>query len=148
MKKQASDSIHLFQLRSVPVANQAVAIKATSEDKLQLSVPFNRTHWSKAVRHLLPLSEETNIELDRLGAEIFALCDGEHTVEELIDCHKDRWKLSFFESRAMILQFLQHLMRHNFIALETPAETASTSLRKTEDDHCNDTHKTDALEGH
>ena len=125
VKKQESGSIHLLQLRSIPVANQAVAIKATSADKLRLSVPFNQTHWSKAARHLLPLSQEKNIELDQLGAEIFALCNGQHTVEEIIDIHKDRWNLSFFESRATILQFLQHLMRHNFIAIGTPEQSMS-----------------------
>src|ERR1051325_1847206 len=111
--------IHLVQLNSVPVANQAVTIGIAAQGGLKLSVPFRRPNWSKAVRYLLPMSSAKIIELDQLGTEIFALCDGAHTVEEIIDIHKDRWKLSFFESRAMILQFLLHLARFGFIGLET-----------------------------
>jgi hypothetical protein len=119
----------LTQLRSIPVANEAVRRQAVGDDKMQISVPFHQPGWAQSVRILFPISKEKSVELDRLGAEIFALCDGTRTVEQIIDLHQDRWQLSFFESRAMILQFLQHLVKHSFVVLVAPAENLRASAR-------------------
>ncbi|MCG3147145.1 MAG: hypothetical protein PCFJNLEI_00582 [Verrucomicrobiae bacterium] len=108
-----TDNTLLFQLHSVPVPNRAV----TPSGPGQLSVPLRHPFWARWLRLVLPLSKEKKIELDKRGNEILALCDGQRTVEELIDLHKDRWHLSFFESRAMILQFLRQLLRHNLIVI-------------------------------
>jgi hypothetical protein len=123
MKATATDPLSwLTQLRSIPVANQAIARVSADGGRLRLSLTLNQPGWAKSLRVLFPISKEKNVELDRLGAEIFAWCDGTRTVEQIIDCHKDRWHLSFFESRAMILQFLHHLVKHSFVVLVAPAE--------------------------
>lgn len=121
----------LLQLLSVPVVNEAATQRPTPGDTLHLTVPLQQPVWAQALRFLLPFSREKNAELDRFGAEIFAWCDGTRTVEEIIDLHKARWQLSFFESRAMILQFLELLMRHGFLAMiAPPADELAERLAK------------------
>lgn len=111
----------VIQLHSVPVRNEAVLRGPSPDGQVRLSVPLNQPAWSRSLRVLFPISKEKNVELDRLGGEIFRWCDGARTVEEIIDLHKDRWQLSFFESRAMILGFLRQLLRHDFIAMVAPS---------------------------
>lgn len=91
----------------------------------RLSVPLRQPKWVRWVRPVFPISKEKQVELDKLGAEIFALCDGHRTVEEIIDRHKDRWHLSFFESRAMILQFLRDLMKRDLIVMKVTSGAAA-----------------------
>src|SRR5262245_19447794 len=119
-------SLSHIQLASTPVRNEAVTSRVIAEGGLRLSLPLEYGQWSKTAGLLLPLSKERNVELDRLGAEILAVCDGEHTVEQIIDAHKARWKLPFCESRAMILTFLQHLVRHNFISIVVPPKESGS----------------------
>jgi hypothetical protein len=109
-----------IQLASRPLVNEAARQARTAGDGLEVSVPLQRRAWGEALRHVLPLSGERNVELDRFGAEFFALCDGEHTVEQLIGLYMDRWLLSFFEARALVLSYLRTLMRHGLVALVAP----------------------------
>lgn len=103
-------------LRSVPIPNQAV----THLGARRFAVPLQQPGWVRWVRPLFPISKERKVELDKLGAEVLAWCDGHRTVEEIIDLHKDRWQLSFFESRGMILQFLQQLEQRKLIVIASP----------------------------
>jgi len=105
-------------LQSIPVPNQAVTRMADG----RLSVPLRHPTWLRWVRPVLPISKEKKVELDKLGTEVLALCDGHRTIEQIIDLHKDRWHLSFFESRAMILQFLRQLLQRNLIVIASPRE--------------------------
>ena len=110
-----------IQMASRPVANRAVTVARTDDGKLELSVPTEKRDWRRQLRRVLPLPEEKNVELDYLGAEFFSLCDGERTVEEIVDDYMKRWNLSFFEARGLVLQFLRALMRSGLVALATPA---------------------------
>jgi hypothetical protein len=111
----------MTDLQAIPVPNQAVIRHGGG----RFSVPLRQPAWVRWVRPVFPISKEKNVQLDKLGAEIYALCDGRRTVEEIIDLHKDRWRLSFFESRAMILQFLRQLLERNLIVLLPPRDGTS-----------------------
>ena len=108
------------QLRSVPALNDAVTVERKDAGTVVLRVPLQERGWSRALRRLLPISHERKMELDALGAEVLLLCDGRHTVEQLVDLHMERWQLSFFEARAMILYLLKRLMKHEFVVLLAP----------------------------
>jgi len=116
-----------LQLRSVPMLNEAVRVEREAADKVLLTVSLEHHGWSRWLRRLLPLSMCRRLELDRLGAEVLSLCDGQHTVEEIIDRHRERWQLSFFEARGMVFSFLRRLMRHDFVVLVTPAPAETIS---------------------
>ena len=70
---------------------------------------------------ILPLSDFKNLELDWVGRSVFNLIDGRRTVEDIIDAHMERWHLSFFESRAGVMQFLRDLVKRGVVALLAPA---------------------------
>jgi len=119
---RTGDGLLELQLRSIPLRNEAGQVKPTTEGKTEIIVPLRHRWWSRLLQHVLPLSDTKRVELDEIGAAVYALCDGEHTVEELIELHRERWKLSFFEARAMIFAFLRQLMCRNLILLATPRE--------------------------
>ena len=109
-----------FQLDTRPVLNRAVTTKRTDDGGMRLSIELNRGALAKLLGSVLPLSSRKNVELDPLGAEILSRCDGECTVGDLIEQLEERWKLSFFEARGLVLQFLRDLMRRNIIVLAAP----------------------------
>jgi len=119
--EQGLASVLELQLASRPILNRAVRVSRLDSGGAQLSVPLQDRTWANLLRHLLPLSEQKNMQLDPLGSEILARCDGEHTVEALIDWLQARWQLSFFEARGMVLHFLRSLMKDNVIVLVAPS---------------------------
>jgi hypothetical protein len=108
------------QLRAVPVLNRDVVVTPLDGGRLKLSVPRTYRWWERPVKWLLVLSDVKHLELDPLGAAVFSLLDGRHTLEEIIDAHSERWKLSFFESRGLVLSFLERLMKWNVVLVRIP----------------------------
>jgi hypothetical protein len=106
-----------LQLASCPVRNRAVTETPLPDGGVRLSVPLAVPPWLVRLRWLLPLSDARRIDLDELGAALWAQCDGTHPVEALIDQQAARWQLSFFEARAMVLFWLQRLMRAGMLGL-------------------------------
>ena len=107
------------QLRSIPMKNEAVTVRQRGQ-AAEVAVPMQQRAWSRFLGHFLKLSKQKSVELDELGTEIYEMCDGVNTVEDIIDSHQQRWKLSFFESRAMVLQFMKQMMRRNLIVIVAP----------------------------
>ena len=123
----ASTQLLELQLGSKPVANEAVRSEQGEDGRVRVTVPLKHRGWSRALSHILPLSTERNVELDVLGSQVLSQCDGEHTVEDLIDWFEQRWKLSFFEARGLILHFLEQLMKRGLIAVIAPADSEANS---------------------
>jgi hypothetical protein len=125
MKKEQPElrALLQMQLTAVPIVNQAVQEFPFSSGGLRLSIRLQRRGWSRVLGGLLPLSHEKKLELDPIGAEVFQMFDGQHTLEEIIDIYRERWNLSFFESRAVILEFLRRLGRYDLILFKIRAPT-------------------------
>ena len=108
------------QLAARPVANEAIRAEPAADGGLDLFVPLRHRGWSRLVKRLLPLSDERRVTLDRFGAEFFGLCDGERTLEAIVGLYMERWRLSFFEARALVVGYLRDLMRRGLVILLAP----------------------------
>lgn len=109
-----------IQMRSTPIRNDAAQITASTPEKTHISIPLRHRPLARLLKHVLPLSSAKNLELDALGMELYALCDGQHTVEQMVDLHCEKWNLSFFEARAMVLSYLRQLLQRNLILVLRP----------------------------
>src|SRR5579862_3011851 len=89
-------------LQSRPVANRAMKVEAYSGGVV-VTVPQKNPRWAPLLRWLLPLSKERRIELDAIGTWVLELCDGRHTVAQVIDAVGEKHHLSFQEARAAVL---------------------------------------------
>jgi hypothetical protein len=113
-----------WQLDLRPVRNQAVTSEPLADGKSRLSVPLAHRRWSRLLQQVLPLRNAKDVELDELGTELLSWCDGETTFETMIGRYQQRWNLSFFEARSLLIQFFQSLLRRNIIvvAADSPGE--------------------------
>lgn len=108
------------QLESRPLVNEVVTVQEINGPGLRLTTPLAENRRGRFLRRILPIRQEKTIELDALGAELFRLIDNQRTVEEMVDLHRERWRLTFFEARAMVLEFLKTMMARNIIVLLAP----------------------------
>ena len=113
-------------LEAVPVRNAHVKAKPLPEDPHRLEVEVEllyRTPLQRLLRRLLRASPTKRYRLDRLGTRVYGMIDGRKTYGELVDEFAAAEKLTFFESRALLGQFLQHLSRRGLVvaAMRRPA---------------------------
>lgn len=85
--------------------------------------------WVKRTRRLLPplswivpFREESVTRLDRLGGRIWALCDGNHSVEDIVDAVAAQHRLTFHESRVAVVGYLKDLIQRGVLAIEMAEE--------------------------
>jgi len=115
---QQQDEQFRQALQAVPVRNAHVRATPLPEDPLRLEVEVEllyRTPVQRFLRRLLRASPTKRYKLDRLGTRVYGMIDGRKTYGELVDEFAAAEKLTFFESRALLGQFLQHLARRGLV---------------------------------
>ena len=104
-------------LAAVPVVNRAVR-QETRGEALVLFVPLRRRWWMAGpVSWWLPLRRERGVALDRLGREVWDLCDGRRDLEAVVDRFAQRHRLGFHEARLTVMQFLKMLVERKLLVL-------------------------------
>jgi hypothetical protein len=122
------DIDHRTILGATPVRNQAVHAQAKGADELLLFVPLRDRWYMKApFRWILPLSKERVVNLDRLGTQVWQWCDGQTTVEQIVDRFATTHRMGFHESRLAVSQFLRDLMGRDLIVVIGDASAGESS---------------------
>ncbi len=107
---------------SVPVVNQLITVEYDAEDNAVLNVPRKRTKMLKWMAKIFRIPPYKQIELDELGTYTIELCDGEHTVSEIIDKFADQYDLNHREAEVSMLSYLKTLSKRGIVAFSVPEE--------------------------
>jgi hypothetical protein len=111
-------------LDAVPTANAAVRVERRGESVV-LYVPIRRRFWmGPPLSWLLPFRNERGFALDALGEEVFSACDGQRTLEQIVEAFAARHRIRFHEARLAVTQFLKTLSERNLVALVFPGAEA------------------------
>jgi hypothetical protein len=100
----------------IPTQNRAVR-EEQNAGTVVLYAPIRWSWWLRALSWLLPLRRERGFALDALGQEVWRACDGERTVEMIVEAFAERHRVRFHEARQSVLTFLKLLSERNLIAI-------------------------------
>ncbi len=107
-------------LDAVPVRNQAVRSEKYGEGLL-LKTPIAPRWWmGPPFSWLMAYRKERGVALDKLGAEVWEACDGDTTLETIIERFADRHRIRFHEARISVMQFLKMLVQRKVMAVVVP----------------------------
>lgn len=108
-------------LGAIPTPNAAVRVER-SAGSVVLYVPIRRRFWMAPLSWFLPFRSERGFALDALGAEVFEACDGQRTLERIIEDFAARHRVRFHEARLAVTQFLSSLCERNLVVMAVPEE--------------------------
>ena len=112
------------QLSSIPVRNQRViATLCPPETTPVLEVPLQYPAWMAPLRLLLGMPDRRRLRLDPIGQQVYESIDGQKTFENLIDSFAAQHKLTFFESRGLLMTHIQNLMKNNLVVVGIKRQT-------------------------
>ena len=106
-------------LKAVPVRNAHVFV-SPGPNPGELSLEVELAYKSAAMRilrDLFGLSSRKKFVLDRIGAAFY---ESKKNLETLADAFAAREKLTFFESRALVGQYLQTLTKRGLVVATMP----------------------------
>lgn len=103
-------------LRLYPLRNPAVRYETRDNGCIVLIVPVRPRGLMKLFQRLFKLPREHRIELDETGSTVWNLCDGQHSVESMVQKLTRQYKLERREAEYALFAFLDTLARRGFIA--------------------------------
>ena len=85
---------------------------------MRVSVRKKRPRWLVfPLTLIIRLRLKTNIKLDRLGTNILDFCDGQKTVENIIDAFCNEYALTFHEGRVSVTKYLRELIHRGILVI-------------------------------
>ncbi len=104
------------QLTAIPIPNHEVE-KDLRRDLLLVKVQLRYKGINKLFAKLLKLATIKQYQIDGVSFELYQLMDGKRNIEDLIDFLSEKYQLSFFESRGLILHYLHILTQKGVIVI-------------------------------
>lgn len=125
MKSNAKNTPQLTfetQLQSVPVRNERVRITRPEDNAGALIVEVDLSYRGIVglLSRLFHPRKSKKFQLEGLAREIYERIDGRRSLEQFIDDLMAGHKLTFFEARALIVQYLKILMERGLIVIAAP----------------------------
>jgi hypothetical protein len=103
-------------LRLYPIRNAVVRFEQREDGVYILIVPIQPRGIFGWFSRIFKLPREHKIELDEIGSAVWALCDGKHAVESIVQRLVQQYTLERREAELSLFAFLNTLARRGFIA--------------------------------
>ncbi|MDA0840367.1 MAG: PqqD family protein [Planctomycetota bacterium] len=104
-------------LKARAIQNAAAEIELENDGSIILVVKNKRpSFFFPPLSWLIRPADEQRVSLDRLGSEVWRLCDGQ-TVERVIDRFAEEHGLSFHEARVAVTGYLKSLVERGALAI-------------------------------
>jgi hypothetical protein len=105
-------------LAAIPIRNAELTSTTEGEDRIVLRVPIRKKWYTSApFTWIFPFRTHRAVELDPLGCQVWAACDGINSIERIIEQFSATNHLSFHEARLGVLEFLKSLTRRGIIVI-------------------------------
>ena len=102
-------------LGSRPVRNENLSVEETEGGGLRIAARRRDDWWIRLLNVVLPIPRERRIELDVVGRQVWELCDGEHTLRDMIEVFQERHKLTRMEAEWSLRNYLKDLGKRHLV---------------------------------
>lgn len=105
-------------LEARPLRNNAVRIEKDSKKNVIIYVKASRPKYLvPPLSWIVPFRPERRVILDRLGTQVWNLCNGERTVENVVDIFGEQHHLTFHEARVAVTGYIKILTQRGVLAI-------------------------------
>ena len=120
--KPAAGASWRDMLAARPVRNQAANVTLAG-DTLSVSVPLRRPGFLvPPLSWIVRPGAARRLVLDTLGKQVWEQCDGQRTVEQIVDAMADAHGLTFHEARVATTNYLKQLVERGALAIVTAGD--------------------------
>ncbi|MFH1823790.1 MAG: PqqD family protein [Candidatus Firestonebacteria bacterium] len=104
-------------LNSKPLRNPTLKV---SEKNGEVFITLERKQggWVNILSKIFFMPKEKTVVLDKIGSEIWNLCDGRRRVCDIVNYIVENHKLSNIEAETSLLEYLKQLVKRGIIGLE------------------------------
>jgi hypothetical protein len=119
-KKPRLSREHALQAR--PIRNPALEWEELDNGEVRVVLPRRRDLVGKLLSSVFYVPQSKPISLDVVGARVWKLCDGEHSVHDITEALMEEHKLHRREAEVSLTEFLRMLGKRNMVAFVVPTK--------------------------
>lgn len=124
-KKQIKPISFERQMNATIRINDAAVLDTEGADYIQLKIKLRHGFFAKIINMIWKMRDYKKHLLTGFNCELYRLIKTEPIrMRDLIQWFIDREKLSFFEARTLMMQYVGNMMQRALIAVELPPEEA------------------------
>ena len=112
-------------LKTFPLRNQLITWEMDDKGEASLVIPQKDKFWVKFTSKIFMLPDKRVVVLDSIGAYVWQMCDGKHTISQILKALQKKHKLTRKEAETSLFTFIKQLGKRNFIGFAIPTETKS-----------------------
>ncbi len=105
-------------LQAKPKKSEAVEWDGNGSDSLRIYAKYNKSYLVKFLSRFFEIPEERSFRFNPLGAMVWELCDGTHSVEEIKGIIMKRSKGDEKDIEKRLIRFINRLSANDLITLE------------------------------
>jgi len=106
------------QLASVILRNPGVKISTgDDENSVLIEVDLKYPGFKGVLSKFLPVRSRRRFQLEGIGLDVYKMIDGKKTFEELIDEFAGMHKLTFFEARGFLMEYVRSLAQRGLVVI-------------------------------
>lgn len=118
-------------LKLRPIINPHVYQKKKTNEDLLLELDIRELKKKSLLRRIFPTPDTEKILLDKLGMEVFLLCDGDHKVKDIIKIFQEKYRLTPTETELSIQKYLMSLTERHLVGYMIPEKITSKEKGET-----------------
>ena len=126
--KKRPDMDRTRVMKSFPVRNQLIKWEIDDKGEASLVIPQKDQLWIRFASKFFMLPNKRVIVLDSIGTYVWKMCDGEHTISQIIKRVQNQYQLTRKEAETSLFTFMQQLGKRNFIQFAIPQQNAPATL--------------------
>lgn len=109
-------------LKAFPLRNQLITWEMDDKGEASLVIPQKEKLWIKLTSKIFMLPDKRVVVLDSIGAFVWQMCDGKHTISQIINALQKKHRLTRKEAETSLFTFIKMLGKRNFIQFAIPTE--------------------------
>jgi len=118
-------------LKARPLRNPVVTWERNEQGEVVLNIPLQKGRVLKALKWFFPAPDYKQLVLDEIGGDMWELCDGNNTIDQIRQHLSSKYKLERREAEASILEYLRQLAKRRLVvALGEPSAAASAPAQQ------------------
>ncbi len=112
-------------LQARPIRNPKLNWRLDDKGEVAITLPRREGRLWGLVSWIFAVPESRDVTLDEIGTHVWRLCDGEHTVEDLIQELKDEHQLSRREVEVSLTTYLRTLGKRGMVGFLVDDESGA-----------------------
>lgn len=109
-------------MQVMPIRNPSLEWEVNEDSNVVVTLPRRRDLKGRLLTFFFPIPESRPVVLDEVGTFIWQRCDGNYTMDELVECLCAEYNLNRKEVQVSLVEYMKMLGQRGMVAIAVPEE--------------------------